>query len=122
MGWVADLGAGVSKAKWLFSKPNRARLIFRARVEVIACVVARQPTLSILLGQSHYHSMWMPPQEGVHLKESLEDALKRCLTVECGVSKTTFDPQKRLIHLKSITYFDKLLLPSERQGERLGLR
>ena len=68
---------------YLGSPVNRARLR-GARIEVIASIWCRQPELQILLGQSSYHEMWMPPQEGVKLKETFEEALRRCLEVECG--------------------------------------
>ena len=69
---------------WVSSKPNRLR-VRGARIEVMAFLVTRNPEPSILLAQSVYHGMWMPPQEGVNLKESFAEALHRCLEVECGL-------------------------------------
>lgn len=103
---------------WLMSKPNRLRLR-GCRIEVVAFIISRNDD-SILLGQSPYHNMWMPPQEGVNMNEGFKDALDRCLRVECGLDLPT-DPvaRDRLLHLRSIKYLGTLELPSERQGERL---
>jgi hypothetical protein len=59
---------------WVSSKPNRLR-VAGARVEVMAFIVSRKPSPSILLAQSVYHGMWMPPQEGVNIGESFAEAL-----------------------------------------------
>ena len=104
--------------KWLSSKANRSRLL-GARVEVIACVLCRSPEPSILLGQSPYHNMWMPPQEGVNMKESFQQALRRCLQVECGINlpvNPTHTSTK--LHFRSTRYLGQIPLPPERQGER----
>lgn len=104
---------------WLSSRPNRLRMR-GARIEIVAFIVSRNPSPSILLGQSVYHEMWMPPQEGVFLSEAFEDALYRCLRVECGLdlpsNSTGFE---KLFYLRSIKYLGILDLPSERWGERL---
>ncbi len=104
--------------KWASSKANRAR-VRGARIEVIACILCRTPEPSILLGQSPFHTMWMPPQEGVNLKESFQQALRRCLQVECGIS-TPVNPthQSRALHFRSIRFLGEVALPKERQGER----
>lgn len=104
---------------WLSSRPNRLRLR-GTRVEVIAFIVCQHPELSILLGQSHYHKMWMPPQEGVRLGESFEGALYRCLEVECGLDlPETPKALARALHVRSIRRMGTLDLPQERHGERL---
>lgn len=104
--------------KWLLSKPNRAR-VRGARVEIIACIICRQPEPSILLGQSPYHGMWMPPQEGVNLKDSFREALRRCLQVECGI-RVPVDPahNSKKLHFRSIRFLGEVALPTERRGER----
>ena len=104
--------------KWLSSKQNRAR-IRGARVEVIACIVCRNPSPSILLGQSPYHMMWMPPQEGVTIKETLQQALRRCLQVECGIP-VPVNPshQSKKLHFRSLKFLGEVALPAERRGER----
>ena len=104
--------------KWITSKPNRAR-VCGARVEVIACILCRTPEPSILLGQSPYHMMWMPPQEGVNIKESLQQALRRCLQVECGIAvPVSPNHLSRKLYYRSIRYLGQVTLPTERQGER----
>ena len=104
---------------WLSSRPNRLRLR-GSRVEVMAFILCEYPELSILLGQSKYHKMWMPPQEGVKLAESFEEALYRCLGVECGLDLPE-SPKAlaRALHVRSIRYVGTLDLQEERHGERL---
>src|SRR5438874_2729162 len=103
---------------WLSNKPNRLRLR-GARIEVIAMLLCRNPSPSILLGQSPYHNMWMPPQEGVRVKETFEEALIRCLETECGLMlpKDRTD-LSRLLHIRTIRFLGTVDLPKERQGER----
>src|ERR1043166_7612624 len=72
--------AGSKILLWATSKPNRLRLS-GARIEVIATILADGSPPQVLLGESRY-GVWMLPQEGVSLKESLEDALSRCLREE----------------------------------------
>jgi ADP-ribose pyrophosphatase YjhB (NUDIX family) len=104
--------------KWLSSKANRLRAR-GARVEIISCILCRNPEPSILLGQSPYHNMWMPPQEGVNLKETFQQALHRCLQVECGIN-LPINPThaSKKLHFRSIRYFGQVPLPPERIGER----
>jgi hypothetical protein len=58
---------------WLSSRSNRLR-ICGARIEVIAAVVTRKPTPSILLARVGVGggSIWILPQEGVGLQETFE--------------------------------------------------
>lgn len=103
---------------WFSSKPNRLR-VRGARIEVMAFLVTRSPEPSILLAQSVYHSMWMPPQEGVNLAESFTEALHRCLEVECGVELPSDSKQlARYMHVRSYRFVGIVPLPTERQGER----
>jgi ADP-ribose pyrophosphatase YjhB (NUDIX family) len=86
----------------------------------MAFIVTREVELSILLAQSPYHGMWMPPQEGVRLSESFPEALRRCLEVECGLDLPG-DPKSlaRYFHVRSYRFMGVLELPPERHGERL---
>ncbi len=86
----------------------------------MAFVIARNPELSIMLGQSAYHDIWMPPQEGVQLSETFESALHRCLEDECGLDIRS-DPKilSRLIYVRSYRYMGIINLPLDRHGERL---
>jgi 8-oxo-dGTP pyrophosphatase MutT (NUDIX family) len=103
---------------WASSKPNWLR-VRGARVEVMAFIVSRNPTPSILLAQSVYHGMWMPPQEGVSLKESFQEALRRCLEVECGIDLPPDQKQfARHMYVRSYRFVGVVPLPLERQGER----
>jgi ADP-ribose pyrophosphatase YjhB (NUDIX family) len=103
---------------WFGSRPNRLRLK-GARIEVIALIVAKKPTPAILLGQSHYHDIWMPPQEGVRIKETMAEALHRCLREECGVDVPEDEAARRkAFYTRSIRYVDTLDLVEERVEER----
>jgi ADP-ribose pyrophosphatase YjhB (NUDIX family) len=120
---MGDAIKGLFKAlahpiKWLSSSANRWRIL-GARVEVIACVLCRTPEPSILLGQSPYHSMWMPPQEGVNIKENFHNALLRCLKVECGLAVPVNTAHgSRKLHFRSVRFLGQVPLPTERRGER----
>jgi ADP-ribose pyrophosphatase YjhB (NUDIX family) len=112
-----ELGSKVGL--WLSSRANRLRLR-GTRVEVMAFIVCECPERSILLGQSKYDKMWMPPQEGVRLAESFEEALYRCLEVECGLDlPETAKGVARALHVRSIRHMGVLDLPQDRHGERL---
>jgi ADP-ribose pyrophosphatase YjhB (NUDIX family) len=117
---VRQLVTGLTHpVSWLTSRPNRARL-GGARVEVIAFMMCREPESSILLGQSPYERLWMPPQEGVNLNESFIQALRRCLQTECGIKLPKGESElPRMFHLRSIRFMGKVPLVKGRVGERL---
>lgn len=98
---------------WFSSRPNRLRLR-GARVEVMVFLISRGSRPRILLGKSCYHDIWMPPQEGVKLGESFDDALRRCMQVECGISPQTLET----LYFRSIRFIGEVDLPLLRQGER----
>ena len=103
---------------WVSNKENRLRLR-GARIEVIAHIVTRNPTPSILLGKSAYHDIWMPPQEGVNYSETFEQALFRCMEVECGLKLPTNKVKLyQLFHIRTYRFMDVLDLHVERHGER----
>lgn len=107
-----------SMAIWLSSHPNRLRMR-GSRIEVIALILTRSPQPAVLLGQSPYHQMWMPPQEGVNHKEGFLHALRRCLHAECGISiPENTDELGDALHLRSIRFAGVVPLADERQGER----
>jgi hypothetical protein len=61
----------------------------------------------------------MPPQEGVNLKDTFEQALRRCLQVECGINMPiNQNQQSKKLHLRSIRYVGDVTLPANRKGER----
>lgn len=104
---------------WLLNPANRLRLM-GARIEVIAFITARFPCPSILLVQSVYENIWMPPQEGVKLVESFQDAFFRCVQEECNLfASPDQNQQKKLIYLRNIQYLATVNLPINRQKERL---
>jgi hypothetical protein len=104
---------------WLSNKPNRLRLR-GSRIEVIAAVLTRKPFPSILLARTAgYGGTWTLPQEGVGLKETFDDALYRCLVVECGFDRPqSRDQLERNLYLRSHRYLGLLDLPPVRHGER----
>jgi len=104
---------------WFGSTANRYRLR-GARVEVIALIVCREPEASVLLGQASYHKLWMPPQEGVGLRETFLDTLHRCLRTECGLEIPNDESERRnKFYVRSVRYVGTLDLPAARHGERL---
>ncbi len=108
----------IHPVRWIANGANRWRLR-GARIEVIACVLCRNPTHSILLAKSPFHGIWSPPQEGVNLKETPEQALHRCLRVECGINLPVNPSHKsRALHFRSIKYVGHVPLTKERIGER----
>ncbi len=113
--WDKLIEWGGKVALWATSKPNRLRLS-GARVEVIAMVLSLNPTTQVLLGESRYRA-WLLPQEGVRLKETLDDALSRCLREECRIEVPA--ERRQLFYLHSIRYLDTLDLRADRIAERL---
>lgn len=115
------LETGLSTDPTKDSKSRMADLrLSGARIEVVILILCRSPEAQILLGLSPYHEMWMPPQEGVNIGETLKEAIMRCLETECGLdvpeNRKDFDRQ---MHLRSIRYAGMVDLPIERHGERL---
>lgn len=103
---------------WLSGRMNRQRLS-GARVEIVVMLLARRPEPSVLMVRSVFDDFWMPPQEGVDLRESLLHALARGLREECRVDVLDGAGQlSRDFYLRNISYLDTLLLPADRRGER----
>jgi ADP-ribose pyrophosphatase YjhB (NUDIX family) len=101
------------------SRPNRLRLR-GSRIEVIVALLTRKPTRSILLARAAAYGIWTLPQEGVGLRETYEEALYRCLAVECGLDRPPSREQlERRFYLRSFQYVGVLDLPEHRWGERL---
>lgn len=101
---------------WLSNAPNRQR-IRGARVQAVCLLLARKPVPSIALVHSVYGD-WMPPQEGVLLRESIEDAGLRCIEEELGVDMPR-ERLKRLLTIRSKSVrLGTLRMPPHRVGER----
>jgi len=99
-----------------FSKPSYLRLTGH-RIEVIVFLIRLKDEVpQILLGHSTYKN-WMPPQEGVDLKESFEEAVIKCLNSECSIDTTKLVDNKEL-YIRSIRYINTLKLEENRVGER----
>jgi ADP-ribose pyrophosphatase YjhB (NUDIX family) len=116
---VKDISSFLSApGLWLTSRANRQRLR-GARVEIMAVVLCKHPEPSVFLVRSVYDACWMPPQEGVNLKESLLDALARGLWEECAVKLLDGEGKCRSeFYIRDIRYEGTLELPFERWGER----
>ncbi|QDC44585.1 NUDIX domain-containing protein [Methylophilus medardicus] len=117
MSWYKLVSKTVSPIKWVADRKNISRLL-GARVQVVVCVITREPDSSILLAKSIYHDRWMPPQEGVNLKDSFKDAVDRCLSQEFGLDSKI---RKELLsnNIKSIRYIATIPLIKDRRNERL---
>lgn len=98
------------------SKPSLLRLK-GYRTEVIVFLLRKyKGEFQVLLGMSTYDN-WMPPQEGVNLNESFEDAAYRCLSTECSIDMEKL-VKRNSIYIRSIRYLDTLELIDGRKGER----
>lgn len=103
---------------WLSGRANRKRL-FGARVEIVAMVMSARPTPRLLMARSVYNNCWMPPQEGVNIKESFFEALARGLSEECNIKILEHNGTLRSdFYLRDIRYVGTLRLPPGRWGER----
>jgi hypothetical protein len=60
----------------------------------------------------------MPPQEGVHLGETFEEAAERCMRVECGITFTGNLLTTEAFHYRVTRHVGKVALPPERSNER----
>jgi ADP-ribose pyrophosphatase YjhB (NUDIX family) len=102
---------------WMASRPNRLRLR-GTRIEVVAFVLCREPIPTLLLARTPYRDgVWSPPQEGVQLAESLQEAVERCLRTECSVALQD-KPLHEWAYLRSIQFLGTIPLPPGRWGER----
>lgn len=120
MGLITEfLDAGRKLGLWLVSKQNRLRLSGN-RIEVICFLLARRPQWEVLLGKSSFADIWMPPQEGLNIGEAFDQAIYRCLSVECGFAlPADASALERLINVRSIKFLGTVPLAADRQGERL---
>lgn len=103
-------------ALWLTSPLNRQRLR-GARVQVCVFALAHHPEPSVLMVRSVYND-WMPPQEGVMLKESVEAAAWRCLDEEVGFSVGDPGRRRNVAAFRNNHFLERLSLPRDRHGER----
>lgn len=102
-------------ALWLSGGANRAR-VRGARVQIVCLLLADRPQPSILLVRSRYGD-WMPPQEGVRMKETFDAAFWRCLDEELAIVVADSE-RRRLLAQRGARTLGTLRLPRARHGER----
>lgn len=115
MGWERALDEAKRPLSWVINPVKRARLL-GARVQVCAFLITQTPKSSILLVKSVYGD-WMPPQEGVGTKESLQEAFWRCLSEELGIEVEGLN-KSQSVYVRSCAKLGTLKLPLDRHGER----
>jgi putative (di)nucleoside polyphosphate hydrolase len=97
--------------KWLFDRKSRL-ILAGYRPEVVCIVKGTGESERYLLIQAQAQpSIWAPPQEGVNLHETLEDAATRCLNTELGFKESE-------IQFRKSVWIGKRILPSDRWDER----
>jgi len=97
--------------KWIFNQKYRLHLT-GFRPEVICFIQSTDPEKKYLLVQPlQDQSIWMPPQEGMHLEESPKTASMRCLKTELGLSELQ-------IQFRRSIWVGKRLFPEYRRDER----
>jgi putative (di)nucleoside polyphosphate hydrolase len=102
---------------WLSSPLNRQRLR-GARAQVCVFAIAHHPEPSILMVRSMFGDDWMPPQEGIMLEESVEEAAWRCLDEEVEICVDDPSRRRNVATLRNTHFLGRLALPEERHGER----
>lgn len=103
------------------TRPDRLRLS-GCRIQVILSIRVNNKNRSeFLLVKSGISDTWGLPQEGVNSNEDFPDAVKRCLSVECGISLDSMSDVdfERIFNIRKISHIGILELPRERQDERL---
>jgi hypothetical protein len=123
---MQSIRLALSRADWivevvleLLSHPIRSLATLSAhlagsRVEVVLFLIDRRARF--LLGRTRYGN-WIPPQEGVLLKETFESALERLLGEECGIDWTAAGSAQPRLFLRELTYLGHQDL-GVRRGER----
>jgi putative (di)nucleoside polyphosphate hydrolase len=82
------------------------------RPEVVCLVRENNPASRYLVIQpSARPSLWVPPHEGITLKETIEDAVIRCLGIELGLGEAN-------IQFRRSVWLGKRVLPESRWDER----
>ncbi len=94
----------------LFDRKVRLRL-WGYRPEVICLVKAADKERFLITVPATNRAIWIPPQEGIALNETIEAAAHRCLEVEVGLTGQS-------VQFRRSTWVGKRRLPRERWGER----
>jgi putative (di)nucleoside polyphosphate hydrolase len=97
--------------KWIFHRKYRLHLT-GFRPEVICLIQSTDsPKNYLLVKPQSDRTIWMPPQEGIHLEETLKTAAIRCLNTEVGLTESQ-------IQFRRSVWVGKRLFPEHRKDER----
>jgi len=97
--------------KWMFNREYRLHLT-GFRPEVICLIESTEPQKHYLLVQPQRdRTIWMPPQEGIHLGKTLHGEAMRCLQTELGLTESQVQFRRSL-------WVGKRLFPHYRRDER----
>ncbi|MBE9127475.1 MULTISPECIES: NUDIX domain-containing protein [unclassified Coleofasciculus] len=97
--------------KWIFNRKYRLHLT-GFRPEVICFIQSTDSEKNHLLVQPQSdRSIWMPPQEGMDLEETLKASSMRCLNTELGLTESE-------VQFRRSIWVGKRLFPSYRKDER----
>jgi hypothetical protein len=97
--------------KWIFHRKYRLHLM-GFRPEVICLIQSTDSEKNYLLVKPLQDcAIWMPPQEGIHLEETLKSAAIRCLNTEVGLTESQ-------MQLRRSIWVGKRLFPEHRKDER----
>lgn len=97
--------------KWIFHRKYRLHLM-GFRPEVICLIQSTDSEKHYLLVKPQSErTIWMPPQEGIHLEETLKVAAIRCLNTEVGLMESQ-------VQLRRSIWVGKRLFPEHRKDER----
>jgi putative (di)nucleoside polyphosphate hydrolase len=98
-------------AKFAFDRGVRARLFGYRPVAMCIVQAAGGGNRYLLVVPEMNHSIWAPPQEGIRVNESIEDAAHRCLKVELGI-------EEGQVQFRRSCWLCSRVLPKGRWGER----
>ncbi len=97
--------------KWILHRKYRLHLM-GFRPEVICLIQSTDSEKNYLLVKPQSdRTIWMPPQEGIHLEETLKDAAIRCLDTELGLTESQ-------VQFRRTVWAGKRLFPEQRKDER----
>jgi ADP-ribose pyrophosphatase YjhB (NUDIX family) len=97
--------------KWIFNRQYRLHLM-GFRPEVICLIQSTDSEKHYLLVKPQSdRTIWMLPQEGIHLEETLKAAAIRCLNTEVGLMESQ-------VQLRRSIWVGKRLFPEHRKDER----
>lgn len=95
----------------LFQRKIRLELLgYRPEVICIVRSIGSEDKYLVVAPAAN-HDIWMPPQEGIHPEETIENASVRCLQMELGLAES-------VVQFRKSTWVAKRQLPQSRWDER----